>query len=276
MNEVKYAEMRSPDLRILKLRRELTQLRRECIQEKTQHQKREEKFNNSMIQQRQLLANIIAIQEQERTSIAEEIQEELGQMLASLRVSASLISDEYRDHAQLVDRVMAMEQLIISAITAVQRISSELRPVMLDLLGLADAIEWKALKFQKRTGITCKTTLLLENNEIDSELSTVVYRIFQEALANVSLHSYATLVQVTLMERKGRLMLTVHDNGQVIVDEDSNKLQFLGIERIRGRAAAFGGKVKIFGVAQGGTALFARLPKSREEGHRADKNHNSR
>jgi signal transduction histidine kinase len=242
------------------LSEELAHANRERSQEKLQHKKREEKLINSMKQQRKLAAHLMATHEEERTVVAHEIHEELGQMLAALQMNVALISMEYREHAPLVARANMMEQLITSSLMAVQRISSELRPVMLDLLGLADAMEWKAQKFQQKTGIPCKTVIILADKKVDRNVSTAFYRIFQEALTNVIRHSGATLVQMNLMERKGWLTLSVRDDGRGIIEKEKTDLMSLGIAGIRGRTEELGGKLRIFGSPQYGTALFARIP----------------
>lgn len=258
----KCADMSISDamLCVQELSDELSRANRERSEEKLQYKQREEKLINSMRQQRKLAVHLMATQEEERTVIAHEIHEELGQMLAALQLNVSLISMECHEHAQLVSRANVMEQLITSSLMAVQRISSELRPVMLDLLGLADAMEWKAQKFQKKTGIPCKTVIILAEKKVDRAISTAFYRIFQEALTNVIRHSGATVVQMNLMERKGWLTLSVRDDGRGIFEKEKTDLMSLGIAGIRGRTEELGGKLRIFGSPQHGTALFARIP----------------
>lgn len=228
--------------------------------EKETYRVREKKLTDSLKQQRKLAAHLINVREEERTTIAREIHDELGQMLASLQLNVSLISMEYHDHEQLVARTKAMEQLISSSIMTVQRISSELRPVMLDQLGLADAMEWQAQEFQKKSGIPCKTIILLLEKKVDRGVSTAIFRIFQEALTNIIRHSGATFVRATLVEKKGWLTLSVLDDGRGIADSEKKDLQSFGIAGMRERADAFGGKLKICGSPRYGTALFARIP----------------
>ncbi|RII27972.1 MAG: histidine kinase [Geobacter sp.] len=253
------------NLRLQELSGELARANREHHQEIFRHKKWEEALNVSLSQQRKLASRIMSVREEERTAVAREIHDELGQMLAALQLNVSLMAQEYSDHAQLVARTKAMENLITSSIMTVQRISSELRPVMLDILGLADAIEWQAKEFQKRSGISCKTIILLTEKKQDRDLSTAVYRIFQEALSNVIRHSGATTVQVDLVERKGWLVLTVRDNGRGIAEQEKRDVQSLGIAGMRERAETFGGKLRICGAPQQGTALFVRIPLTGKE-----------
>jgi len=222
-------------------------------------------LSDLLSQQQKFAAHLMLSQEEERTAVAREMHEDLGQLLAALRMNVSLMNNEYGDHARFVARTAAIEQLIAESIMKVQKISSGLRPVMLDLLGLADAMEWFSQKFQQKTGISCKTTFFLKEKRVDRELSTSVFRIFQEVLTNITRHSGATLVQVELTDRKGCLVLLVRDDGRGISNiEKKNHLSF-GIETMRQRAEAFGGRLRIFGIQQRGTVLIARIPLTRKE-----------
>lgn len=217
-------------------------------------------MSDALMRQKKLATHLMAIHEEERTAVAREIHEELGQMLAALQLNVSLISMENRDNQQLLARTGTMEQLISSCISTVQRVSSELRPVMLDQLGLADAIEWKAQLFQKKTGIPCKTVIVLSEEKLDRAIATALYRIFLAALSNVTRHSGATSVQVDLVEKKGWLNLSVRDDGRGITEKEKKDLQSFGIAGIRERAEALGGKMRIYGSTQHGVALFVRIP----------------
>lgn len=249
---------------------------RESLQEITRHKKREEKLISSLKQQRKLSSHLMTIREKERMTVSREIHEDLGQMLAALQLNASLIKLEYHGHENLVARVKVMEQLIISSIMTVQRISSGLRPEMLDLLGLADSMEWQAEEFRKKCGISCKTVLLLAEKKVDNDVSTAFFRVFQEALANVMCHSGATHVRVGLVERKGWLTLSVRDDGRGITEKEKYGLLSLGIAGMRGRVEAFGGKLRIYGSPRHGTALFARIPLAGREDKHAHQNTCSR
>jgi signal transduction histidine kinase len=147
---------------------------------------------------------------------------------------------------------------------------------MLDQLGLADAIQWHAQEFQKRTGISCKIIILLAKKKMDHVITTAIYRILQESLNNVRQHSDATRVQVDLVERKGWLILSVSDNGRGITEREKKDYHSLGIAGMRERAAACGGKLRICGSPQHGTALFARLPVAGKEDRYAHQDTSSR
>jgi signal transduction histidine kinase len=223
-------------------------------------------LSESLRLQRSFNSHLLAIREEERTIIAREIQDELGQMLASLKVNVSLIAEEYRDHSRLVSRVQAMEQLITTSIMTVQRISSQLRPVMLDILGITEALEWQSKEFEKKAGIKCKTIILLREKKVKSELASAVYRICEEALNNVIHHSGARTVRVILLERKSWLTLSVSDDGRGITDKEKNDGHSFGIAGMRGWAEAFGGRLRISGSPLRGTGVFARIPTGMQEG----------
>jgi signal transduction histidine kinase len=222
-------------------------------------------LRESLRLQRSLNSHLLVIREEERTFIAREIQDELGQMLATLKMNVSLISEEYRDHARLVSRAKAMEQLITTSIKTVQRISSQLRPVMLDILGITEALEWLSKELEKKTGIKCKTIILLGEKKMKSEQASAVYRICEEALNNVIRHSGARTVQIVLLERKNWLTLSVSDDGRGITDKEKNDSHSFGIAGMRGWAEAFGGRLRILGSPIRGTGVFARIPTGMQE-----------
>lgn len=255
---------------------ELASSKKKRTEELFRHKNRENTLNNTLKQQRKLAAYLMDVREEERTKVAREIHDELGQMLASLQLNLSMITMEYKDHGQLIRKTKEMEQVIRSSIKTVQRISSELRPVMLDQLGLADAMEWQAQEFRNKSGIPCKTIILLENKKVDRNLSTAVFRIFQEALTNISRHSGAGSVRMDLVEKKGWLNLLVRDDGRGITEVEKKDIQSLGIAGMRERAKMLGGKLKICGLPHQGTVVFARLPLELKENPNDHENTRSR
>jgi signal transduction histidine kinase len=152
-----------------------------------------------------------------------------------------------------------MGEFIDTTIGGVQRIVSELRPAILDDLGLVAAIEWQAQDFQRRTGIACTLHVNAEHFDIDSERATVVFRICQEALTNVTRHANATTVVIRLEERPEAITLEVTDNGRGIPQEKLVDPQSLGLLGMRERAELFGGFVTIAGRPDAGTAVTLHL-----------------
>lgn len=190
--------------------------------------------------------------------------DELGQTLAALQLNVSLIVLEYNDHKQLVARTAAMEEMITKSIKTVQRISMDLQPVMPDILGLAEAMEWQAQEFQKRSGIPCKANIRLARKSLDYEVSTAILRVLKEALANVVNYSRATRVQVDLVERKAHLTLSVHNDGGWSKNgmKDVKSLNIAGMQE---RVNALGGKLRTCNSPKYGTAMFARIPLALKE-----------
>jgi signal transduction histidine kinase len=223
---------------------------------------------HALQKQRDFTTHLLAVLEEERSAVAREISDELGQMLATLQLNVSLLTREYPDQAKLVARSQVMEQLISSSVMSVQQISSALRPSTLDLLGLADAMEWQARKFRDQTGIPCKTTILLSKNEVDRNVATAVYRIFQEALDLFTRHSGESGIRMYLVERKRWLTLTVHDAGGGRIDHERNGQESHAISVIRERAEAFGGRLRFRSSPERGSALFVRMPaEAKEDGN---------
>ncbi|WP_306533773.1 ATP-binding protein [Geobacter sp.] len=209
---------------------------------------------------RSLSGHLQRAREEERTAVSREIHDELGQVLATVQLGVSSLAEEYRDHQHLVKKITDMELLIAGAISTVQRISTQLRPSILDELGLAEAIEWQAREFEKRTGIGCSHDILLLETNFSRDLATAVFRIFQEALTNVIRHSGATRVRVSLEERNDRLVLIVTDNGRGITAEQVRDNGSLGITGMRERAFALGGRVRICRSLQAGTVVIVHIP----------------
>jgi signal transduction histidine kinase len=200
------------------------------------------------------------VREYERANIAREIHDELGQALTVLRMDTSWIA-RHRDEkpALLVEQLRHMIALIDSATGTVQRICSELRPQMLDVLGLFDAIEWQAEEFQRREGISCQVTL--EGPEIEEEKYVIVlFRIVQEALTNVSRHAEASKVAVRLDVDKQRVLLEIDDDGRGITPEQVFNKRSLGLIGMRERVSFLNGKLDITGTKGRGTHLRVTLP----------------
>jgi signal transduction histidine kinase len=158
--------------------------------------------------------------------------------------------------------VVECGEIINSAIHSVQRIATDLRPGMLDHLGLASALQQEAQRFQKRSGITCEVHLPPNHLNLPREVSTAIFRIFQESLTNVARHAQATAVQVRLDADPERVMLQVEDNGRGIRPDDVANARSLGLLGMRERASVLGGDVAIEPVTPHGSRVTLRLPRS--------------
>jgi signal transduction histidine kinase len=182
--------------------------------------------------------------------------------MTGLRMDVSWITKRLgADQPELVDRVEGMKSLIDETIQMVRRISSELRPGVLDNLGLIPAIDWQVKEFRTRTSIACELHLPDDSPVLSTESATAVFRIFQETLTNVARHSGADRVTVTITVHAGTLILEVADNGKGISPGDIGKS--LGLVGMRERAMAVGGSVSVTGEPAKGTTVVLRVPLQR-------------
>ncbi|HQJ09793.1 MAG TPA: histidine kinase, partial [Deltaproteobacteria bacterium] len=228
----------------------------------------EEKLRRSRKQLRIHAEHLHSVLEGERSQIAREIHDELGQILTALKMDLFWVDRKVPEkNAEIHEKVHSMISHIDSTIKTVEHILLELRPGLLEDLGLTSAIEWQAEEFQRRTGIVCDAILDPDPERLikDSKLSTAVFRICQEALTNIARHAYATKVEITLKLTRSFVELMVSDNGQGIMRSDIRKADSFGILGIRERTSLLGGKVTIAGRKGKGTTLRVRIPLSQSQ-----------
>jgi signal transduction histidine kinase len=200
---------------------------------------------------------LLVAQEEERTRIAREIHDDLGQALTALKMDVLGVMDKMADRSSpLHARVLTTLDVLV---TSVQRISSELRPSILDDLGLVPAVESEARLFEERTGIECDLSLP-EELQVDPTIATAIYRIIQEALTNVARHSDAARVEVRLRPRDTEVLIEIRDDGRGVTSQEIGSMRSLGLIGIRERAAVVGGSVRFEGVAGRGTIVSVRIP----------------
>jgi len=226
----------------------------------------EKRIKATSEQLRALSARLHLAKEEEDIRVAREIHDEMGSTLTSLRWELERMDKsiaEANDCAQLQDlspRIKDMMRLTDLTINTMRRVASELRPSILDDLGLVAAIEWQADQFQERTGILCRCDCSSDCFPFDPEQSTAIFRIFQEALTNVMRHANATAVAVSLQEESGEFVLTISDNGRGITKNEKSATLSLGILGMRERAHLIGAKLDINGLEAKGTVISVRLP----------------
>ncbi|MGH7491393.1 MAG: PAS domain S-box protein [bacterium] len=221
----------------------------------------EQELKNSREQLREYNLHLQTAIEQERTRISREIHDELGQALTALKIDLSWIANQIPEKAEsLRAKAQAMFQSIGQTIKTVQRITAELRPGLLDDLGLAAAIEWQTTEFRDRCGIATEIDIFPEDIVCDRERSTAIFRIFQEALVNVARHAGATTLKVSLMLRENKLVLKVRDNGKGITPAQIASANSFGLIGMRERVHPWGGKIKINGLSDKGTIVFVVIP----------------
>jgi PAS domain S-box-containing protein len=213
---------------------------------------------------RALSAHIESVREEERASIAREIHDELGQMLTALKMDLAWIRRR-TEAAQLskealIEKVQAISEMTDGIIEQVRRISAELRPGVLDDLGLQAALEWQAQQFEQRTGITCVLRSTLEGVRLERDLSTAVFRICQEALTNVARHADAKRVEIDIALDGGWLRMDISDDGKGVSFEAARSPRSLGILGMRERARRLGGAAAVSGGPSRGTRVSVRIP----------------
>jgi signal transduction histidine kinase len=227
----------------------------------TERKHSEEELTSSREKLRNLADHLNSVREEERKLIAREIHDELAQALTALKMGLVWLNKKLpEDKDALAEKIRSMSNLIDMTIYTVRRISSELRPGLLDDLGLQAAIEWQAKEFENRTGITCDVSFNSDNITLDQERSTAVFRIFQETLTNVVRHSEATEVSASLKEKSDTLIMKVKDNGVGITEEEILNSKSFGIIGMQERALLLGGEINIKGVRDKGTTVTASIP----------------
>lgn len=232
----------------------------------TEQKMAEARLKGSRQQLRDLAAHIETVREDERTRIAREIHDELGQCLTGLKMELSWVERKLRDAggavpgSLLIEKVGSMEALVDTIIGSVRRIATELRPGILDSLGLMAAIEWQAMDFQARTGIECDLSLLPDALELNDKQVSSIFRIFQEILTNVARHAQASRVTTVMREEAGDLLLEVRDNGRGITEEERLHSRSLGLIGMEERTSLLGGTFTICGIPGSGTIVTVRIP----------------
>ena len=234
-----------------------------AVMDVTESKRAEQELLRSLDQLRALAARLQSAREEERTRVAREIHDELGQTLTVLGFDlATLIRELPGDTGPQIQRSQSILKLLDEAIQSARRIATELRPGILDDLGLIAAVEWAAEEFQARTGTKCEVSLPGVDITLDPERATALFRILQETLTNVARHTHATRVDVRLAQENENLILEVHDNGQGIGEEHLPENRSLGLLGMRERALLLGGELTIGGDSTSGTTVRARIPQT--------------
>lgn len=231
--------------------------------EVAQRTDKENEFRRSSEQLRELSARLQSVREEERTRIAREIHDELGQALTGLKMDVAWLQRQLDQLQQpaLVEKTRAMSSLADIIIQMVRRIATELRPGILDL-SLVATIEWQLQEFQTRSGIESELISAPEETTLNGDGATAVFRIFQEVLTNVIRHAQATKIEVTLVEDATYLTLRVQDNGRGITESEIHSPKSIGLLGMQERARLRGGDVQLQGRPNRGTTVVVRLPLS--------------
>jgi len=213
-----------------------------------------------------LAANLELAREEERTQIARELHDQLGQALTAMKFDLAWLTDRLvQKDATLARKAKTVKTQMDTMIKTVRRIATELRPGMLDDLGLAASIEWQARDFEKRTGIVCTVSVYAEDLPLARAQSVALFRIFQEALTNVARHASAQHIEVKLAATPEALTLQVHDDGRGIQAQEIAGLHSLGLLGMRERAKRMGGTFDIQDVPGDGTIVTVFIPVKQSE-----------
>jgi len=238
----------------------------------TERKKAEQKIRESEARLREsnarlkyLTNRMEEIREEERAAIARELHDELGQVLTGFRMDLSwLLKQLPQNREDLIRKTQFMMSYIDPAIQLIRRISTELRPGILDDLGLVATIEWQLQVFRNRTGIDCDFDSHIDESELDGRLKTALFRVIQESMTNIIKHAEATAVRISLVMNNGDLNLKIEDNGKGIRQHDLRKKSSTGIRGIEERIAAFEGKLDVRGAPGKGTVLDIVIPVGKE------------
>ena len=229
----------------------------------TERKRAEEDLRTSREQLRELSRWTQSAIEEERKRIAREIHDELGQELSLLQLELGLIQDRLpKAGKDLRAQARSMTKLIDSAIRSVQRISTDLRPTLLDNLGLGAAVDWAAREFQKRTKIRCRVSVDPPDLKLDQERSTALFRILQEAFTNILRHARASRAEVRLVRQQNTVVLKIRDNGTGIPLHRITDSKSVGLTGMRERVHPWGGSVAISGSNGKGTEIIVTIPLS--------------
>jgi signal transduction histidine kinase len=216
---------------------------------------------HSQVQLRALVNEIQEVRETERAHIAREIHDELGQQLTALKMDIGWVLDRAGNlEPTVIERLARTLNLCDGVIDTVRRISGELRPAIIDDLGLTAALEWKCHDFQDECGIKCNFVSNVKERKFPGTLSINFYRVLQEALTNVARHAGASLVDVTFTETEKELVLEIVDNGKGISPDPARKRKALGILGMKERAGLLGGVMNIISTKDKGTHIILNLP----------------
>jgi two-component system sensor histidine kinase UhpB len=226
----------------------------------------EQALENSRQQLRALTARLQFGREEERTKVAREIHDDLGQLLTAIKLNLEWLERKIGNNGKEMDldpfleRILESGEMIQSAIQSVQRIATDLRPAVLDNLGLVEAIREETQRFEQRSGISCNLEAPSVPPQLSPQSSTAIFRVFQEALTNVARHARASVVRISLEIQGDQILLQVEDNGKgielaAIVDPHS-----LGLLGMTERASVLGGQVAVAAINPQGTRVTLRLP----------------
>ena len=228
------------------------------ITERKETQEELERTNQKL---RSHAIHLETVREEERKRIARQIHDDLGHSLTALKYELAWIEKNLKNNEKAIPKkFMELYDTIDMTINKVREICSELRPPVLDLFGVIEAIKWHSSEFQSRSGIKCRYQSDSDDLEVDDYFSTVVYRIYQEAMTNIVRHSKADCVDIEIINKGGVFMMKITDNGIGISHKLIDSPHSFGLISMREKAASLGGVLRISGSKDKGTSISLLMP----------------
>ena len=227
----------------------------------TDRYKMEQELKSSHEKLRNLSNRLQSIREKEKSRIARQVHDELGQSLTALKMDVLHLEKNLPSNpADMHDQFQSMAKIIDNTIESVQRIAMELRPPILDAFGLCEAIAWQAGEYNKKLGIEFELNCLQEQVDLEKDLETTLFRIFQETLTNIVRHAEASHVQVGLNRVNEQLVFEIEDDGKGIKKEHIENSNSLGLIGIQERVHPWNGQVQFEGSPGKGTKITVKIP----------------
>ena len=228
-------------------------------------EKLSEALRSSHIGLKKLVARVQTAKEEERLHIAREVHDELGQILTTTKIEVSMLKKKLttsEENTSLQTDFNHILNLIDKSIKSVKKIATDLRPEMLDELGLVESIEWQVEEFRKNTGVECSLSISKDfiGMSHDINRSTTLYRIVQEALTNIARHANASKVKIVIKTSIDNIFLVIQDNGIGITAEQKNKKNSFGLTGLRERVLLLNGIIDFTGQVKGGTIVYVQIP----------------
>jgi PAS domain S-box-containing protein len=249
--EASISQVGSPDQRLFTV----------ILRDITQRKQAEDALKAQQAELRELSARMLEAREDEKTVIARELHDELGQLLTALKMDLAWLRERLPG-GEVADRARQMGAALDQTVTSVRRIAADLRPLMLDDLGLADAAGWLVEDFAQRSGVACNLEKAGESglDDVDRSVATAIYRALQESLTNIARHAGAKHAWIQLAVEDGAVRLEVEDDGRGIAPEALANARSLGLKGMRERVLYLGGTVEVARAPRGGTRVRVRAP----------------
>ncbi|MCI0692967.1 PAS domain S-box protein [candidate division KSB1 bacterium] len=240
------------------------------VRDITERKRALEKLQASRERLRALSAHLQSLREKERLTIARDMHDELGQVLASLKMDLTLLERRIKtaegtiEPSLYIEEIKRMKELVDSTLDQVTQLVTTLRPAVLDSLGLMAALEWQLQEFHERTGLAYEFISEVDEINVAAESAVAVFRIFQESLSNIARHAHAGKVVVEINQRDASCFIAIRDDGIGIAEADLEKRHAFGLLGMKEQALIFGGEVEIAGAPGQGTTVKVRIPITRD------------